>query len=80
MNDVERCDELRFELERVSLNERERIMRLRINIHSDNIESRPAVAKACAASTTEKIEQFRFGFLYRHATLPAAKKLFRKII
>ena len=56
VNGVKRSNELRVECKRVSLNELKRIMRLRINIHADNLESCSAVTDTRTASATEKIK------------------------
>ena len=55
MNGVKRCDELRVERKRISLNKRERIMRLGIDIYPDDVESRSAVTNARATGTAEEV-------------------------
>ena len=56
VNGVKRYDERWVERKRISLNERQRVMRLGINIYPDNLESCPAVADARAARTAEEVE------------------------
>jgi len=60
VNGVKRRDEPRVEGQSISLNEPEWIMRLWINIHANNLESRFAVTNTSSASTTEKIKQSGF--------------------
>ncbi len=60
MNGVKRCDELRVERKRISLNKRQRVMRLGIYVYPDNFESCPAVTYTRATGTAEEIEQSRF--------------------
>jgi hypothetical protein len=55
MNGVKRCDKLRIQRKRISLNERQRIMRLGINIYPDNFKSCSAVANARTTGTAEEV-------------------------
>jgi hypothetical protein len=56
VNGVKRCDERLVKRKRISLNERQRVMRLGINVYPDNFESRLAVTNTRAARTAEEVE------------------------
>jgi hypothetical protein len=56
VNGIKRQNELRVKTQSVSLDKREWVVGLRLNIHSNNIESSPTVPGSCTASTTEQVE------------------------
>jgi hypothetical protein len=56
VNGVKRCDERRVKRKRISLDERQRVMRLGINVHPDNLESCPVVTNPRAARTAKEVE------------------------
>ena len=59
MNCVERGYEFTIKRERVRLNEPERIIRLRLNIDTDNLRSGSAVSDSGAAGATERVKKAR---------------------
>jgi hypothetical protein len=59
MNNVERCEKFTIKRKRVSLDERERIIGLRLNIYADNLKPGPAVADSRAPGATEKVKKAR---------------------
>jgi hypothetical protein len=56
VNRVKRCDELRVKRKRISLDERQRVMRLGINVYPDDFKSCPAVTNTRAARTAKEVE------------------------
>src|SRR5699024_7160654 len=54
---VEQAPEVFGELDRIRLNELERIIRLRVNVDPDDLEPCIAVALACASGATEQVQQ-----------------------
>ena len=52
---IEQREEFRVERQGVGLNERKRIVRLRLNVHAYNLKSGATVADACAARAAEKV-------------------------
>jgi len=59
MDRIEKRDEFRIELERISLDERMRIVGLRSYVHADNFEPGSGVPDARPASATKKVKQAR---------------------
>ncbi len=59
MNRVELRDELRFERENVGLDERQRVISLRVDVHADNFKPCSAITDTRATRTAEKIKQAR---------------------
>jgi hypothetical protein len=60
MNCVELSDEFRFERESISPDERQRIIRLGVDVYTDNVKSDPAVTHPSAAGAAEKIKKAGF--------------------
>ena len=59
MDRVKLSDEFRFECKSIGLDERQRVIRLRVNVYTHNVKSRAAVTDASAASAAEKIKKAR---------------------
>ena len=59
MNRIERPDELGIERHHISLDERERIPRLRVDIDPGNVEACAMVANRAATGTTEQVQESR---------------------
>lgn len=55
MNGIKCGDELRIKLESVSLNERKGIVRLRINIHAHDLETRLSITGPGTARAAKEI-------------------------